>query len=215
MKPRNLTGYSLKNIAKRLNSINIQINLQYQRPFPKPKERLLSYYTYQNRWVVKVFNNGYFNKARLVTSLINFSFIRSIVADAYSCEGGNCYDPVSLFLCNLFRWLENLPSMKDFCKLLHDRFNGHPYRTYAGISEEYIPCEADFSNFRLRIGETRYKHILAQFACIVVLLKRFLNFVVKITLTLRKFRITGNQKFLKELELRKLPAYLINIIQKK
>jgi hypothetical protein len=57
--------------------------------------------------------------------------------------------------------------------------------------------------------------ILAQIACMVVLLKRFLDFVVKITLTLRKFRITGNQKFLKELKLRKIPAYLISTIQRK
>jgi hypothetical protein len=69
-----LTRFSLKYITKRFNSINIQINLQYQKPFPKPKEQMLSYYTYQNRWV-KVFDNGYFNKARLVTSLIDFSFI--------------------------------------------------------------------------------------------------------------------------------------------
>jgi hypothetical protein len=51
MKPRDLTSYSLKNISARLNSVNIQVNLQYQRLFPKPKEQLLSYYTYQNRWV--------------------------------------------------------------------------------------------------------------------------------------------------------------------
>jgi len=156
----NLNCFSLKSIAKRLNSINIQINLQHQKAFPRPKERMVSYYTYQNRWV-KVFNNGYFNKARLVTSLIDFSFIRSLVADAYSCEGGDCYDPVSLFLCDIFRRLENLPSMKDFCKILQDRFNGHPYRTYAGISEQHIPCEADFSNLRARIGEKRYARILA------------------------------------------------------
>ncbi len=163
----NLNCFSLKEIAKRLNSINVQINLRHQRVFPKPKERMLSYYTYQNRWV-KVFNNGYFNRARLVTSLIDFSFIPSLVADAYSKEGGDCYDPVSLFLCDLFRWLENLSSMKDFLKILQDRFNGHSYRVYAGILEEHIPCEADFSNFRARIGETRYKYI---FACLVEILK--------------------------------------------
>lgn len=167
MKPKDLTDYSLRNISKKLNSINIQINLQHQRPFPKPKERMLSYYTYQNRWV-KVFDKGYFNKARLVTSLIDFSFICSLVADAYSKEGGDCYDPVSLFLCDIFRWLEGLSSMKEFCNLLHDRFNGHLYRVYAGITEEHIPCEADFSNFRLRIGEERYGRISA---CLVEILK--------------------------------------------
>jgi hypothetical protein len=172
MKPRDLTAYSLKNVARRLNSINIQINLQHQRSFPKPREKMLSYYTYQNRWV-KVFNNGYFNRARLVTSLIDFTFIRSLVADAYSKEGGACYDPVSLFLCDLFRWLENLPAMKDFCKILHDRFNGHSFRVYAGISEARIPCEADFSNFRVRLTETRYQRIFA----ILVELLRLLDLV--------------------------------------
>lgn len=162
-----LKRYSLKEIAKRLNSINIQISLQHQKAFPKPKEQTFSYYTYQNRWV-KVFDNGYFNRARLVTSLIDFSFIRSLVADAYSKEGGNCYDPASLFLCDLFRWLERLPSMKEFLKILHDKFNGHSYRTYAGISEEHVPCEADFSNFRARIGEERYRRI---FAVLVEILK--------------------------------------------
>ena len=162
-----LTKFSLKFITKRLNSINIQITLSNQKPFPKPRQRLLSYYTHQNRWV-KVFNNGYFNKARLVTSLIDFSFIRSLVALAYSKEGGNCYDPASLFLCDLFRYLENLPSMKNFCKILHDRFNGHPYRIYAGISEKHIPTESDFSNFRARLGEKRYIYI---FACLVEILK--------------------------------------------
>lgn len=167
MKPKDLTSYSLKNISARINSVNIQVNLQHQRPFPKPKEQLLSYYTYQNRWV-KIFNNGYFNKARLVTSLIDFTFIRSLVADAYSKEGGNCYDPVSLFLCDVFRWLEGFPSIKGFCQLLHDKFNGHSYRVYAGIRDTRLPCEADFSNFRLRIGEQRYKAI---FAVLVEILK--------------------------------------------
>ena len=104
MYKRNLTTYTLKNTSKRLNSINIKINLQYKRPFPKPKQQLLSYYTYKNRGV-KVFNNGYFNRARLATSLIDFTFIRSLVSDAYSKEGARCFDPVSLFLCDLFRYL--------------------------------------------------------------------------------------------------------------
>lgn len=155
-----LTRFSLKHISQRLNSVNISINLQHQRSFPKPKEQMLSYYTYQNRWV-KVLDNGYFNKARLVTSLIDFTFIRSLVADAYSCEGSNCYDPVSLFLCDIFRWLEGFSSMKEFLNILHDKFNGHLYRTYAGIQDNRIPCEADFSNFRARIGESRYIRIFA------------------------------------------------------
>lgn len=160
----NLTCFSLKSIARRLNSINISINLQHYRPFPKPKEQMFSWYTYQNRWV-KILPNGYFNKARLVSSLIDFTFIRSLVADIYSKEGGNCYDPASLFLCDLFRWLEGFRWMKDFCRLLHHKYNGASYRLYAGIPDERIPCEGDFSNFRARIGEARYNaifHVLVE-----------------------------------------------------
>jgi len=127
---KDLSCFSLKHIFKKLNSINISINLRYSSPFPKPKEQMLSWYSYVNR-KVKIFSNGYFNKARLVTSLIDFSFVRSLVADAYSREGGRCFDPVSLFLCDIFRFIEGLFSMKEFCNILSHRFSGHPYRTYA------------------------------------------------------------------------------------
>jgi hypothetical protein len=40
--------------------------------------------------------------SQLVASIIDFSFVRSIAADAYSIFGGACYDPVSLFLLDLF-----------------------------------------------------------------------------------------------------------------
>ena len=43
--------------------------------------------------------------------------------------------------------------------------------------------------------------ILGQLACIVVLLKRFLNFVVRVTVTLRKAIITSSKKLWKELKL--------------
>ncbi len=57
--------------------------------------------------------------------------------------------------------------------MLRDKFNGHPYRVYAGISDEHIPGEADFSNLRVRIGEIRYIRILAA----LVEILRFLGLV--------------------------------------
>ena len=51
MKHKDLTAFSLKAISQKLNSINISINLQHQSPFPKPREQMLSWYTYQKRWV--------------------------------------------------------------------------------------------------------------------------------------------------------------------
>lgn len=72
MKPKDLTGYSLKNISKKLNSINIQINLSNQRPFPKPKERMLSYYTDQNRLSQKYLIRGILIKPGLLVLSLTF-----------------------------------------------------------------------------------------------------------------------------------------------
>jgi len=58
--------------------------------------------------------------------------------------------------------------------------------------------------------------ILGQLACIVVLLKRFLDFVIRVTITLRRAIATSSKKLLKELELKKVPAWLYySIIQRK
>ncbi len=155
---RDLSCFSLGNTIRHLSSINVSINFEHQAPFPKPRARLLSYYTYHRR-PVKISDKGYYNRARLISSLIDFSFVRSLVASSYSSEGGPAYDPVSLFLLDLFRFLDGFKSMKSFCNQLHHKYNGHAYRIYAGVSDERIPCEADFSNLRVRIGEEQYKAI--------------------------------------------------------
>jgi len=56
-----LRRYSLKEIMRRVNHINIAINTQYNQPFPKKKEHLRSWYTYQKRWV-RIEDTGYVNK---------------------------------------------------------------------------------------------------------------------------------------------------------
>jgi len=97
--------------------------------------------------------------ARMITSLIDFSFIRSLVAGCYSDIGPPCYDPASLFLVDLFRYIDGYHDMCDFIALLHDKDRGRGYRTYAGISMSNIPCEGTFSHFRKRLGEGRYNEI--------------------------------------------------------
>ena len=147
-----LSCFSLSNMAGRFSLVNADVNHECQKPFPKPKEQMLSWYEHKNRWV-KIRPNGYLNMARLLTSLIDFTFIRSLVADAYSKEGPPGYDPVSLFLCELFRWLEDFRFMKHFGNKLHDKYNGAC--SYAGIREGPIPGEATFSHFRVLLGEDR------------------------------------------------------------
>lgn len=97
--------------------------------------------------------------SRFVTSLVDFSFIRSIVAHKYK-PLGCAYDPVSLFLLELFRYLEKYPSMSDFVKTIRDREKGKHYRLYAGIKYPHWPCEGTFTNLKDRLGEDLYNQIL-------------------------------------------------------
>lgn len=95
----------------------------------------------------------------MITSLIDFSFIRSLVAHRYSAYGPPFYDPVSLFLLDLFRYVDSHQNMSKFLEVLHDKDRGRAYRTYADISMEHIPSEGTFSNFRIRLGEGLYNEI--------------------------------------------------------
>jgi hypothetical protein len=49
--------------------------------------------------------------------------------------------------------------MSHFLDVLRDKDRGRAYRTYAGISMDYIPSEGTFSNFRVRLGEQLYNEI--------------------------------------------------------
>lgn len=95
----------------------------------------------------------------MITSLIDFSFIRSLVAHCYSDKGPPCYDPPSLFLLDLFRYIDGYTEMSKFLELVRDKDRGRCYRTYAGISMDHIPCEGTFSYFRDRLGQSLYNEI--------------------------------------------------------
>ena len=121
---------------------------------------LLSTYRFKKRFV-KIYRNGDIQGGycRMITSLIDFSFIRSLVADCYSPYGPPCYDPPSLFLLDLFRYIDCHQNMSKFLQLLRDKDRGRAYRAYAGISEDNIPCEGTFSIFRARLGQQLYNEI--------------------------------------------------------
>lgn len=68
---------------------------------------------------------------------------------------------------------------------------------------------------RPRVMGLKRTAILAQLACIVVLLKRFIDFIMRITLTLRKVKSDNSNKLSKELQLKKVPDFLLSIIQRK
>jgi hypothetical protein len=153
-----LKKFTIANISKKLNKINFKISLSHQNPFPQTS--LLSNYQFKKRFV-KITPNGCIQGgyAKMITSLIDFSFIRSLAADCYSSYGPPCYDPPSLFLLDLFRYIDSHQNMTKFLELLWDQDRGRAYRRYAGISSENIPSEGTFSNFRSRLGEHLYNEI--------------------------------------------------------
>jgi len=155
-----LTRFSIGNVIRKLREINPLINSRHKKAFPKEQSRWLSHYEFRKEFV-HVNDDGSVRGgvSQLVASTIDFSFVRSIAADAYSIFGGSCYDPVSLFLLDLFRYLERIRSIKDFCLILRDPARGQDYRRWAGLRGDWIPCQATFSNFRTRIGESRYQEI--------------------------------------------------------
>lgn len=123
---KNLFPFHLGNVIRKLSEIRIAINLQHQQPFPKSQERLLSRYSFVPRRI-KIKPSGEIagGLARFVTSLIDFSFVRSICASAYSPVGGHAYDPVSLFLLELFRYLEKFSDLKTFLSVVRDEEKGN------------------------------------------------------------------------------------------
>ena len=98
----NLTGWTIRNVSKKLNEINPKISLSHQKPFPNLN--FLSNYRFKKRFV-KILSNGDIQGGytKMITSLIDFSFIRSLVAHCYSeyappvmthqaCSYWTCFD---------------------------------------------------------------------------------------------------------------------------
>ena len=164
---RNLASFTIGSIIKKLNRIRIQINTKHNQPFPKPQDFWLSNYTYKPRYI-KIHPDCRIagGLSRFVSSLIDFSFIRSIVAHKYSLLG-LAYDPVSLFLLQLFCYLEKYPDIKSFVEILRDKEKGKHYRLYGGVTYSHVPCQATFTNLKKRLGEKLYNeifHVLVEIA---------------------------------------------------
>jgi hypothetical protein len=150
--------FTVANVSRKLNKINPEFSLSHQIPFPNLS--LLSHYEFKKRFV-KILPNGDIQGgyAKMITSLIDFSFIRSLVAHRYSIKGPPCYDPPSIFLTDLFRYMDGHQHMSQFLKIIRDKERGRAYRKYAGIFNHQIPCEATFSNFRARLRGNLYNDI--------------------------------------------------------
>jgi len=176
-----LTQFSIDNIIANLKEINPAINWAHAKPFPKEESRWLSRYQFHPQFI-HVNDDGSVRGglSQLVTSLIDFSFVRSVAADAYSIFGAPCYDPVSLFVLDLSRYLDKIADIKHFCFILRDPGLGQSYRALAGLRDDFILCRATFTNFRARLGESRYQDILHALVSLVEKLG-FLSYRIQAT----------------------------------
>lgn len=145
--------YTLDVIRRKMPPIQLQIAGQHTTPFPKGPSRMKSFYEYRQRSLSRD-RRGRLRGgvARLVAILFDFTFVRSIFASEYSAQGGHCHDPASLFALLVFAFVAGYEYLSDFVADLHDPQRGHQYRVLAGISDECIPQEADFTNFIQRCG---------------------------------------------------------------
>lgn len=153
-----LRRFDIGSISRKLNRINARISVANSILFPCLN--LLSFYQFKRRFV-KILPNGDIQGGftRMITSLIDFSFVRSLTAHRYTMKSPPPYDPVSLFLLELFRYIDQYPNMDRFLKDLRDKDKGRAYRTYAGIEVNHIPTKGTFSNFKARLGEGLYNEI--------------------------------------------------------
>ena len=153
-----LDKYNISNVSKTLNKINARISEANCKPFPCTV--LLSNYKFKKRFV-KILPNGDIQGGliKMIISLIDFSFVRSIAAHCYSTKGPVPYDPVSLFLLIFFRYIDRHQNMDQFLAVIRDKDRGSTYRAYAGLSMKHIPSKATFSDFKARLGTDLYNEI--------------------------------------------------------
>ena len=115
---RKIKRFYLGNIRKELKEAIQKLLKQVETEFPKKEKRWLSHYVYRE-FKIHIDSDGSIKGGllRLIFSLIDFTFIRSLVADCYSKEGGDCHDPVTLLLLEAIKVWEEYqyyPLRKDF-----------------------------------------------------------------------------------------------------
>ena len=153
-----LKKFCIGNISRKLNEINLKANIAHNTPLPCLV--LLSNYRFKKRFV-KILPNGDIQGGytNMIASLIDFSFIRSLCAPCYSIKSPPAYDPPSIFLLELFRYVDGHNSMDKFLEVLRDKNRGRHYRSRVGLCMGNIPTKGTFSYFKNKLGANRYNKI--------------------------------------------------------
>jgi len=154
--------FTLKAIRQRVQQEvdpYIKLLLPSYLPFPKDPSRWLSHYQYfppsQDEFLSPKLLK---DPIGLTTKLLDFSFLRYLLADTYSKEGGLCYDPVSLFLLRTFASMDGYTRISPFVSDLNDPEKGHKYLKLSGVNPHNIPCQMTFTNFEQRINQLSHKN---------------------------------------------------------
>jgi hypothetical protein len=154
--------FTLRAIRRRIEeevTPYIHLSLPTNLPFPKTPSRWLSHYQYvppaPGEWLSPYLLEDRF---LLTCKLIDFAFLRPLLADTYGKEGGPCYDPVSLFLLACAAKMEGYLHTADFVKALHHPTKGPYWWKPTGVTPPHIPCQMTFTNFRGRINQQSAKH---------------------------------------------------------
>ncbi len=161
--------FSLKRLRKLFNNLEIVITVALpDEPFPKTPDRMYSYYQFRPT-EVQLHEDGSLKGGLLTFTFawIDWSFIRLLVAPYYqtSPEGGELWDPVTLFLLDLVRVLLGFSSRAQLLdELRQETPLGRAIAAYVGIALDHpkdpahkVPSEMAFTHFRNRIGPVVYE----------------------------------------------------------
>lgn len=164
--------FSLKRLRKILNSIEVIIHLSGAGgPFPRPVERMYSYYQFQPR-KIRVTKEGTLKGGLLtfVFAWIDWSFLRDLAAPAYSDapQGGWLWDPVTLILLDFLRVLLHRDGRTDLLDELRDETAlGRQVAQYVGLDLDHprhpdhvVPTEMAFTHLRQRLGPAVYMGLM-------------------------------------------------------
>jgi len=173
-----MTDFDLDAFVRAAEDLNRRNAETFTDPFPKDPSRLVSHYNFDPRppeFAAPGEPQG--GLSGLPASLIDFGFVRSVFASAYSDQGGHCHDPASLFVLTLAVHLDGYSDYASFCRDLRQEDKGRRYREMAGIGGS-VPGEDDLCNFRRRVGAETIDAVMDV----------FVNFF-------REFGLVGEQMF--------------------
>ena len=149
-----LTSLDLEAFISQAKALNQQNHNAFNTPFPKAPSRWISHYQFHPRPITFTDKGAVEGGLSwLVGATLDFSFARSLCADAYDARGGHCYDPASLLFLEVAAKVDRYPDYASFCEDLEQADKGRCYRELAGL-DKAIPGQDSFSNFRKRVGHS-------------------------------------------------------------